>query len=144
MFHDNMIILVNSLLEKILNYLHHTVNNKMDESLNEIFNEIRMNILIHNTCLVQKYVDIIKVILGILVVIFGYTTFNLLKKTERLEDIITKYSDFVKEFGEQINVADKRLKEIDDRGLFKSDDEIGWFFEQIKVIQKSISRFKIN
>jgi hypothetical protein len=88
--------------------------------------------------------EIITITLGILVVIFGYTTFNLLKKAERLEDIITKYSDFVKEFGEQINVADKRLKEIDDRGLFKSDDEIGWFFEQIKVIQKSISRFKIN
>jgi hypothetical protein len=88
--------------------------------------------------------ETITIILGILVVIFGYTTFNLLKKAERLEDIISKYSDFVKEFGEQINVADKRLKEIDDKGMFKSDDEIGWFFEQIKVIQKSISRFKIN
>ena len=88
--------------------------------------------------------EIITIILGILVVILGYTTFNLLKKAERLEDIITKYSDFVKEFGEQINTADKRLKDIDDKGMFKSDDEIGWFFEQIKVIQKSISRFKIN
>ena len=88
--------------------------------------------------------ETITIILGILVVIFGYTTFNLLKKAERLEDIISKYSDFVKEFGEQINVADKRLKEIDDKGMFKSDDEIGWFFEQIKVIQKSISRIKIN
>ena len=88
--------------------------------------------------------ETITIILGILVVIFGYTTFNLLKKAEKLEDIISKYSDFVKEFGEQINVADKRLKEIDDKGMFKSDDEIGWFFEQIKVIQKSISRFKIN
>ena len=88
--------------------------------------------------------ETITIILGILVVIFGYTTFNLLKKAERLEDIITKYSDFVKEFGEQINTADKRLKDIDDKGMFKSDDEIGWFFEQIKVIQKSISRFKIN
>ena len=88
--------------------------------------------------------ETITIILGILVVILGYTTFNLLKKAERLEDIITKYSDFVKEFGEQINVADKRLKDIDDKGMFKSDDEIGWFFEQIKVIQKSISRFKIN
>jgi hypothetical protein len=88
--------------------------------------------------------ETITIILGILVVIFGYTTFNLLKKAERLEDIISKYSDFVKEFGEQINVTDKRLKEIDDKGMFKSDDEIGWFFEQIKVIQKSISRFKIN
>jgi hypothetical protein len=88
--------------------------------------------------------EIITIILGILVVIFGYTTFNLLRKEEKLEDIISKYSDFIKEFGEQINIADKRLKEIDDKGMFKSDDEIGWFFEQIKVIQKSISRFKIN
>jgi len=86
----------------------------------------------------------ITIILGILVVIFGYTTFNLLKKAEKLEDLISKYSDFIKEFGDQIDAADKRLTQIDDKGLFKSDDEIGWFFEQIKVIQKSISRFKIN
>jgi hypothetical protein len=88
--------------------------------------------------------EIITVILGILVVILGYTTFNLLKKAEKLEDLISKYSNFVKEFGDQIDIADKRLKDIDDKGMFKSDDEIGWFFEQIKVIQNSISRFKIN
>ena len=88
--------------------------------------------------------EIITIILGILVVILGYTTFNLLRKAEKLEDLISKYSDFVKEFGDEIEAADKRLKQIDDKGLFNSDDEIGWFFEQIKVIQKSISRFKIN
>jgi hypothetical protein len=88
--------------------------------------------------------EIITIILGILVVILGYTTFNLLRKAEKLEDLISKYSDFVKEFGDEIDAADKRLKQIDDKGLFNSDDEIGWFFEQIKVIQKSISRFKIN
>jgi hypothetical protein len=88
--------------------------------------------------------EIITIVLGILVVILGYTTFNLLKKAEKLEDLISKYSEFVKEFGDQIDVADKRLKQIDDKGMFNSDDEIGWFFEQIKVIQKSISRFKIN
>jgi predicted PurR-regulated permease PerM len=88
--------------------------------------------------------ETITIILGILVVIFGYTTFNLLKKAEKLEDLISKYSDFINEFGDQIDAADKRLKQIDDKGMFQSDDEIGWFFEQIKVIQKSISRFKIN
>ena len=88
--------------------------------------------------------ETITIILGILVVILGYTTFNLLRKAEKLEDLISKYSDFVKEFGDEIDAADKRLKQIDDKGLFNSDDEIGWFFEQIKVIQKSISRFKIN
>ena len=88
--------------------------------------------------------EIITIILGILFVILGYTTFNLLRKAEKLEDLISKYSDFIKEFGNEIEAADKRLKQIDDKGLFNSDDEIGWFFEQIKVIQKSISRFKIN
>jgi hypothetical protein len=88
--------------------------------------------------------EIITIILGVLVVILGYTTFNLLRKAEKLEDLISKYSEFVKEFGDEIEAADKRLKQIDDKGLFNSDDEIGWFFEQIKVIQKSISRFKIN
>jgi hypothetical protein len=62
MFHENTIYIMNKLLENILNYLHHTINNKMDDVLNDIFNEIRLNILIHNSCLIQKYVDIIKLI----------------------------------------------------------------------------------
>jgi hypothetical protein len=41
-------------------------------------------------------------------------------------------------------MSDKRLQKIDEKGIFKSDDEIGWFFEQIKVIQKSITRLKIQ
>jgi hypothetical protein len=87
---------------------------------------------------------IILVITGILVVILGYTTFNLLRKIEKLEDIVEKYDYHLTELGKQINIADNRLKEIDLKGTFKSDDEIGWFFEQIKVIQSSISKFKIN
>ena len=87
---------------------------------------------------------IILIITGILVVILGYTTFNLLRKIEKLEDIIEKYDYHLTELGKQINIADNRLKEIDLKGTFKSDDEIGWFFEQIKVIQSSISKFKIN
>ena len=87
---------------------------------------------------------IILTITGILVVILGYTTFNLLRKIEKLEDIVEKYDYHLTELGKQINIADNRLKEIDLKGTFKSDDEIGWFFEQIKVIQSSISKFKIN
>lgn len=83
-------------------------------------------------------------ILGLLVVIFGFTTFNLLRKTEKLEDIILQYSNFISEFTTQIEASEKRLNEVDAKGTFKSDDEIGWFFEQIKVIQNSISQFKIN
>ena len=83
-------------------------------------------------------------ILGLIVVILGYTTFNLLRKNERAEDIIVQYNDYITEFNKQISFTTDRLKKIDDRGIFKSDDEIGWFFEQIMNLQKGIDRFKIT
>ena len=84
------------------------------------------------------------IILGILVVIFGYTTFNLLRKNEKAEDIITSQSTFVDNLSEQIEVSQKRLDEIDQKGTFKGDDEIGWFFNEIKIIQNELSRFKFD
>lgn len=84
------------------------------------------------------------IILGISVVVLGFTTWNLLRKTEKQEDIILQYNDYITEFNKQIDIADERLKKIDEKGTFKSDDEIGWFFKQIKVIQGGITRFKIN
>tara|TARA_Y100000114_G_scaffold88389_1_gene81821 strand:- start:539 stop:814 length:276 start_codon:yes stop_codon:yes gene_type:complete len=88
--------------------------------------------------------EITLIVISILVVILGYTTINLLRKVEKSEDIIIRQSDYIEEFNKQIDIADRRLKKIDEKGMFKSDDEIGWFFEQIKVIQKSISRFKTD
>jgi hypothetical protein len=85
---------------------------------------------------------IISIVLGLLVVIFGFTTFNLLRKTEKLEDIIFNQTEYIRNFDEQISYAEKRLDQIDQKGVFAGDDEIGWFFSQIKVIQESISKFK--
>jgi|TARA_B100000902_G_scaffold17908_4_gene21501 predicted nucleic acid-binding protein len=88
--------------------------------------------------------EIAIIILSILTVVLSYTTWNLLRKIEKQEDIILQYDEYIKEFNKQIDIADERLKKVDEKGLFKSDDEIGWFFNQIKVIQDGISRFKIN
>ena len=85
---------------------------------------------------------IIITILGLLVVILGYTTFNLLRKNEQAEDIIVSYIEYFNIFKETIESSDKRLKEIDERGVFESDDEIGWFFKELKKIQSQISQFK--
>ena len=88
--------------------------------------------------------EIILIVLGLLVVILGFTTFNLLRKQEKLEDIIINQNTYVENFDKQIGYASKRLKEIDQKGIFEGDDEIGWFFSQIKVIQESISKFKTD
>jgi hypothetical protein len=88
--------------------------------------------------------EIIIGILSLLVVIFGYTTFNLLRKNERAEDIIFQYNEYLTEFNKQIKFTSERLKKIDARGTFESDDEVGWFFKQIKNLQEGIEKFRIN
>jgi hypothetical protein len=84
------------------------------------------------------------IILGILVVIFGYTTFNLLRKNENAEDIIFSLDETITKIEENIINSEKRLKEIDAKGSFKSDDEIGWFFDEVKKIQNGLNQFKRN
>jgi len=68
---------------------------------------------------------IVEIILGILFVITSYTTFNQFRKVERLETWIEEYAQRVKD-------TQKTLKEIDDKGNFEADDEVGVIFDSIK------------
>lgn len=89
-------------------------------------------------------IEIVLIILGILVVTLGYTTFNLLRKNEKAEDIIISQSEFINSITNQIDASSKRLSKIDEKGTFEGDDEIGWFFNEVKKIQNDLSQFKIN
>lgn len=87
---------------------------------------------------------ILTIILALMVVILGYTTFNLLKKNERQEDILAGYMSYLNKISDTIDFADKKLKEVDARGSFESDDEVGFFFKQIKQLQDILNAFKIK
>lgn len=84
------------------------------------------------------------VILSLLVVILGFTTFNLLRKNEKQEDILTGYMTYLNKISDYIEVTDKRLKELDQKETFKSDDEVGFFFEQLKNIQSVLNSFNVK
>ena len=77
------------------------------------------------------------IILIIVTTIMGFAIYNLLKKNETLEDFITKQS-------EAINQCDQRLKDIDHKGIFYADDEIGWFFSEVKKIQEALNEFTLK
>ena len=62
---------------------------------------------------------------------------NLIKKNEAMEDFINKQS-------EAIAACDTRLKQIDQKGVFYADDEIGWFFEEVKKIQEALNEFRMR
>jgi len=79
-----------------------------------------------------------------MVVIFGFTTFNLLRKNEKQEDILAGYMTYLNKISDTIEATDKKLKEVDHKGSFKSDDEVGFVFEQIKTIQTILNAFIIK
>jgi hypothetical protein len=79
-----------------------------------------------------------------MVVILGYTTFNLLRKNEKQEDILMGYMSYLNKVSDIIEMSDKKLKEVDAKESFKSDDEVGFFFESIKQIQSILNQFNIK
>jgi hypothetical protein len=84
------------------------------------------------------------IVLGIAVVVLGYTTFNLLRKNEKQEDILASYLTYLNKISDIIEMSDKKIHEIDVKGSFESDDEIGFFFTNIKMIQDVLNQFKIK
>ena len=82
--------------------------------------------------------------LSILVVILLFTTINLLRKNERQEDILAGYLDYLDKISKVIEVSDKKLQEIDHKGTFKSDDEVGFFFKSVKQIQSILNDFQLR
>jgi peptidoglycan hydrolase CwlO-like protein len=84
--------------------------------------------------------ELLYVVLGLLLVwgiLSIYLLKNLLKKLE-------KFEDFVESMNEDIHAIDKSLKVIDERVSFKSDDEIGFYFDEIKKLQEHINQFKLK
>ena len=84
------------------------------------------------------------ILLSMLVVTLGYTTYNLLKKNEKQEDILAGYMTYLNKISDTIELSEKKMMEVDAKGSFKSDDEVGFFFEQIKTIQTALNSFVIK
>ena len=72
------------------------------------------------------------IILIIVTTIMGFAIYNLLKKNETLEDFIAKQSEAINQCGE-------RLTQIDNKNIFYADDEIGWFFQEVKKNQEALN-----
>jgi len=68
---------------------------------------------------------------------------NLSRKQEKAEDILISYMEYLDRLSRVIEISDKTLNEIDHKGSFKSDDEIGFFFKSIQQIQDILNEFKV-
>ena len=65
------------------------------------------------------------ILLSIIILMLGWTTFNLTRKSERLET-------WIEDYAQRIQDTKQVLEEIDAKGSFEADDEIGVVFTAIK------------
>lgn len=88
------------------------------------------------------------VILSITTLIFGFSTWNLLRKNEATEDVVDEQ---IKMFDEQEELLSKiatsidtsmaKMKELDKLGSFEADDETGFIFKNLYEIISELEEY---
>ena len=75
---------------------------------------------------------IIEIILGLVVIFLSVVVFYALKR-------INQYEELLIEFQQIVQFSSDKLKQVDSKGTFESDDEVGFFFKEIQKIQKLLN-----
>lgn len=75
----------------------------------------------------------------------------MVKKNETMEDatelLINRLDEsqkFIQDFSDNLSLIENSLKQIDHKGIFEADDEVGYTFKSIKLITSKLQEFNIN
>ena len=74
------------------------------------------------------------ILLSIALVASLFANYNLLNNYEQSEEYVENLETWVKEFSKTITNMNQELDKIDKRGSFSSDDEVGYFYKELKNI----------
>lgn len=72
------------------------------------------------------------------ILVLGYL---LISKNSKLEKIIIEQQQYIDVISIVIDDSNRTIQELDNRGAFEADDEVGTFFNNIKEIQATLNQF---
>ena len=75
---------------------------------------------------------ILSIVFGILALFFAITTFFSLRRINTYEELLVEISD-------KTDFINNQLKEIDHKGTFEADDEVGFFFQELKELNSILN-----
>ena len=84
---------------------------------------------------------ILEILLIIIILILCYSIFNLLRKQSKYERLFNEYESRSEKIIKDITTTINKMNEVDSKGAFKSDDEVGFIWENLKEL---INKLKIN
>jgi hypothetical protein len=73
-----------------------------------------------------------------LAILGGYL---LVRKNNKLEKIVSDQQQYIDAISIIIQDSENTIKELDARGAFEADDEVGTFFRNLKEIQEVLNGF---
>jgi hypothetical protein len=82
-------------------------------------------------------------ILSIIVAGLGYVVFNLNRKVVKQEQIIESQVAYLRNVSYLIQESKIYVEQLDEKGAFRSDDEVGVFFNFMKEIQDIINAYRL-
>ena len=83
------------------------------------------------------------IIISILLVIALVAIRNLLVKVEKYEDVVLDQTKYLQNISNIITESNRHLKNLDEKGIFQGDDEVGYFFEQMKSVQEELDKYML-
>ena len=86
---------------------------------------------------------VLSIILSILLIVSVVALRNLLIKVEKYEDVVQDQVQYLQNISKTITESQKHLQNLDERGVFQSDDEVGFFFESMKTVQQELDRYML-
>lgn len=79
------------------------------------------------------------ILLSALSISLGYGCYNVIKQNETLEEEIIFYQEKLSYIREQVLQTEIQLKEVDIRGSFEADDEVGTTFKNIRQLHTELN-----
>lgn len=87
--------------------------------------------------------EILAGILGVVVLVLGYIVFNLNRKVIKQEEILEYQVGYLRNVSYLIQESKIYIEQLDEKGAFRSDDEVGVFFNFMKEIQETINAYRL-
>ena len=86
------------------------------------------------------------IILSILLCVSLFANWNLLRKNEAQEDDIEFMNNWMNTISTRTNDVLRKAREIDRKGIFEKDDEVGSMYTELKKIIETLEKLivKVN
>jgi hypothetical protein len=88
------------------------------------------------------------IILTVCLIVSGFALANMIRREERFEEYYANSIDSMEQrlikTKETVESVVERLQEVDIRGSFEADDEVGFAFKEIKLLNEELLQFIIT